>query len=395
MTLAPPRATHVHAARTPDELRERIPSWEGLALNALEPNVWYEPFLLVPAIEELGRQEAVVTLFISGPGGELIGVFPLQRLLGSFAVPAPHYSMWKHPYCYLCTPLLRPGAEMLALGAVFGWLTTHGRETPLQFRLHPADGPFDRVLRRFLLQTGRRMHTTLCYDRGAIATSLPYDDYVQANVAAKKRKQSRRLWRRLGERGRVRVERARTEDEVDGAVEQFLALEHSGWKGQRGTSFASNQRDQAFLRVAMRAGAVDGRVEIWSLTLDDAPIAMAIVLRALAVVYTFKIAYDEAFALYSPGVQLDLAMVAGLLAEPGVELIDSCADPGYALHDSHWGERRAIRVGTVVRGSIVGRAVGQAGVQGEAASRGLRACLAESSPEVQGALRRVRRVLAR
>ena len=59
-----------------------------------------------------------------------------------------------------------------------------------------------------------------------------------------------------------------------------------------------------------------------------APIAMAIMLSGQRRAYCWKISFDEAFALYSPGVQLMIEVTRRQLADPDMLLTDSCADRG-------------------------------------------------------------------
>src|SRR5438270_5290373 len=58
-----------------------VPAWEDLAAAALEPNVFYEPWLLLPAAAAFGAQLALrfVLVFAHGPAAPLLcGFFPLE-----------------------------------------------------------------------------------------------------------------------------------------------------------------------------------------------------------------------------------------------------------------------------------------------------------------------------
>jgi CelD/BcsL family acetyltransferase involved in cellulose biosynthesis len=60
------------------------------------------------------------------------------------------------------------------------------------------------------------------------------------------------------------------------------------------------------------------------------------------VVSCFKIAYDEAFARFSPGVQMELANVAAFHDRPELASMDSCADPDNQMINRLWPDRRPI-----------------------------------------------------
>ena len=57
--------------------------------------------------------------------------------------------------------------------------------------------------------------------------------------------------------------------------------------------------------------------------------------------FSFKIAYDEAYARFSPGVLLELDNL-DLLARGDIDWMDSCAAENHPMIDSLWGERRTI-----------------------------------------------------
>ena len=52
----------VTVVATPADLARFLPAWEDLAASALEPNVFYEPWMMMPALHNLG---AAKTLLIS------------------------------------------------------------------------------------------------------------------------------------------------------------------------------------------------------------------------------------------------------------------------------------------------------------------------------------------
>jgi hypothetical protein len=75
------------------------------------------------------------------------------------------------------------------------------------------------------------------------------------------------------------------------------------------------------------------------LDLDGQPISMLAHLRTGRTAISFKIAYDEAYARFSPGVLLQMEWL-----ERGLTLdwTDSCAVPGHPMFESLWLERRPI-----------------------------------------------------
>ena len=104
-------------------------------------------------------------------------------------------------------------------------------------------------------------------------------------------------------------------------------MEASGWKGKAGTALASRAEDAAFYReVTARFGA-SGKLRLYSLEVGGETLAMQTNFCASRSLFDWKVAYDERFARYGPGAQLQLR-VLDLAREDGLRWIDSCADLG-------------------------------------------------------------------
>jgi CelD/BcsL family acetyltransferase involved in cellulose biosynthesis len=125
------------------------------------------------------------------------------------------------------------------------------------------------------------------------------------------------------------------------ALEEFLAMEASGWKGREGTALLSDGADAAFMRGAVDALADFGCASIHSLYLDGKPVSMQIVGRAGAAAFTWKTAYDETYRDFSPGTLLLEDYTAAFLADESIAFVDSCSfdDSGFM---SAWTERQPV-----------------------------------------------------
>ncbi len=127
--------------------------------------------------------------------------------------------------------------------------------------------------------------------------------------------------------------------EIAAGIEDFLALEASGWKGRTGTAARSKPSSEAFVRDAVGGLSGLGKARIHRLCLDGVPIAAAIVLSSGAIGSLWKIAYSEAYARFAPGIQLLYALSDSLSDDPSFFSIDSCTAPGHALIESLWPDR--------------------------------------------------------
>ncbi len=73
--------------------------------------------------------------------------------------------------------------------------------------------------------------------------------------------------------------------------------------------------------------------------IDGRAIAASIVLHSGRSAWFWKIAYDEAFARYSPGVMLTVELTRELLDDAKVACANSCATADHAMIDHLWRER--------------------------------------------------------
>jgi hypothetical protein len=126
------------------------------------------------------------------------------------------------------------------------------------------------------------------------------------------------------------------------ALGDFLVLEDAGWKGRARTAARRHPDISRFMQDAVTGLAGAGQAQVYRLTFDARPIAAAIVLRSGASAWGWKIAFDEAFARSSPGVQLVLDLTQALLDDVQIVRADSCATADYPMADSIWRERLAI-----------------------------------------------------
>ena len=175
----------------------------------------------------------------------------------------------------------------------------------------------------------------------------------EAQPRRRRRKEIHRLRRRLGEEGVVEVAALSAEDDPEAWVRDFLDVEAAGWKGRAGTAIGTRPAEREFLLAAAREAARAGRLMLLALRLDGRPIAMKLNFMASTATsrggFAFKIAHDEAFARFSPGVLLEHEHVAHLHAL-GLDWMDSCAVADHPMIGRLWPDRRGIATFLVAAG---------------------------------------------
>jgi hypothetical protein len=155
-------------------------------------------------------------------------------------------------------------------------------------------------------------------------------------------REARRLRRRLGEIGQVEFAVARYPETIAQALQRFLALESQGWKGAAGTALIQSNPHRRFAEAALEALTGRGAAMVAELSLDGRGIASVILLRSGDRVWSWKMAYDESMARFSPGLQAMTDVTAALVADDTIRFVDSCAVPDHPLMDHLWRDRLAM-----------------------------------------------------
>jgi CelD/BcsL family acetyltransferase involved in cellulose biosynthesis len=321
--------------------------WRALAERAVEPNGYYLPdWALAVNASARGRTNvsAVRAWNDTSPAHDeaahLIGLVPVVSMWRAYNIPLPAL-VSAQPYGTLCTPLLDRDMAGDAAAHLIAQARKAGAHA-LILRDVSLDGAVMTAFTAVLRQAGmhpRVLHSRL---RACLDATREADELLREALEGKKLKELRRQRHRLAEHGAVRFDVARTGEEVARALEIFLGLEASGWKGKRGTALIQDQGDAAFVRRAAPALGETGQCEIVTLRAGDTPVAAAIVLRHQDRAFYFKLGIDERFAKFSPGVQLTLDLTRHLCADPAIASADSTAGADHPMINPIWRGRFAI-----------------------------------------------------
>lgn len=325
-------------------------AWRRLADSASEPNVFHAPEFLVPAIRHCDtlRRAEIVALHVDG---QLCGLMPIAREEHYGRWPVPHSQNWRHPNCFLGTPLVRPGHEAAFWQALLADLD---RKLGAGLFLHlygiATDGPVFAALQTLCARQQRNCDIVLAEERAMLATDLDGQAYYEQVVRKKKRKELARLRNRLAELGTIGTVQGCEPAGLDAWLGEFLALEQSGWKGRNGSALADMDETRRLFLEASHAAHAAGRLHLIAMRLDGRAIAMLVNFLSPPGGFSFKTAFAEDFARFSPGVLLQIDNL-DILAENGLVWMDSCAAEGHPMIDSLWAERRHVaRVSVALKG---------------------------------------------
>ncbi|HUP42780.1 MAG TPA: GNAT family N-acetyltransferase [Thermoanaerobaculia bacterium] len=358
----------VEVARV-EELDAFLVDWEDLAGAAAEPNAFFEPWMLRPALDAYGRDLDLRFVFVyeerRGQAPLLCGFFPFERVASFHGLPIGVFRLWSYVHCFLGTPLVRAGHARATVGVLIRWLRGAAREHALlELPRSTVGGPVHEALLAHLRESAVPFIARR-FERALFTPRESGEAYLREALRGKKRKEIRRLERRLGELGRVAIE---VLDPAAGAgradtatartwADEFLALEAAGWKGRNGTALGCRPADREFFLRTVEAAHERGRLMMLALRLDGRAIASKCNFLAGDGAFSFKIAYDEGFARFSPGFLLEVETIRRLHTRPGLRWMDSCAVPGHPMADRLWLDRRELENLVIATGGRSGRPV--------------------------------------
>lgn len=327
-------------------------SWDDLARDAADPNPFFERWFLGPSLSHLGANARVQLLFCE-LDGILVGLLPIARSKAYYGHPLPNLSVWLHDNAFCGTPLVRRGFELPFWRAVLDWAD---RNAGLALFLHlphlPADGRVHAALCEELSATGRNAAVVQRTERAMLRARTAPEEYFTASMSAKKRKELRRQHTRLSELGNLHFSRDTSDHGVADWIRDYLGLEARGWKGADGSALTQHSANAAIFAEALTGAARLGLLERLTLTLDDRPIAMLANFLTAPGAFSFKTAYDEDYARYSPGVLLQRENLDLLNCEH-IEWTDSCAAADHPMIERIWREKRNIaRVSIAIGGPV-------------------------------------------
>ena len=343
----------VRVLRSPEELFKQAANWIDLANDAEEANVFYESWMLLPALKYLldGSQVEVVLIFEKcEPAGteRLCALFPLERARKFKRLPLNHYRLWKHKHCFLNTPLIRKGRVTESLDVFFEWLESQpGLSNLFGWNWVNAEGMIGGVLSEMARKRGWR--TDEIFFQRALLPKMPDpEEYLQATISKKQLNEYARIERRMSESGKISYERMKSSDSVDSWIQDFMALEASGWKGSEGTALSCNEAEKSFFTSITHAAHEAKKLFMYRLRINDETVAAVCEFMGNGVGFSFKSAYHEKYAKFRPSMRLQLWHIRNIADLP-VSSVDSCADPDHPLLDSIWTKRRHILELTMAR----------------------------------------------
>ena len=313
---------------------------KALACRAAEPNVFYEPAFMLAAAPVFG--EGVGATLVRTATGRLAGVFPARRERPQGGL-VPMLTGWTHAFAPLGVPLIDRDDPQ---GVIAAWLDrlAHDPKTPalLLMPYLPEKGAFATALDAVLAEKGQSSQSFGHHERALLDPGSERTGYIERAISAGRRKELRRQRRRLEDTAPVSFTAACNPDDVAAALQDFLLLEASGWKGAAGTAIVDDPALKTFVQSAVTGLAAQDHARVDRLLLDGRAVTATVTLQSGDTAWCWKIAYNEGLARFSPGVQLICELTERLMADTKVARVDSCAAAEHPMIDHIWRERLVV-----------------------------------------------------
>ncbi|OBZ91989.1 hypothetical protein ADU59_29105 [Pararhizobium polonicum] len=323
-----------------------------LSNRAMEPNVFFTGRFLAPAMPRL--EDRIIRLALIRDNDErrsrIRFLMPFSIEKPGFSIGTPIIRAWSNPFGPLGVPLLDAEDAAETIDNLYEAFTAPSVGLPGVLVLPDIrlKGKFAQLARAVAIGRNLPLTVTDTYTRPMLESLEDGQTYLRHAISPGHLRELRRQWALLEKIAPVSYNVARQPADVRVRMEEFLALEAAGWKGRQRTAMVLDRYRAAFAREAITNLAQADSVRIHTLDLNGTAIASMIVLMMAGEAYTWKTAYDEHYARYSPGKLLLAELTEWHLDDANIVRSDSCAVPDHPVMSRFWEEREDM--GTLVIG---------------------------------------------
>ena len=332
-----------------EEISEHISSWNDLAIGTSNPNPFFESWCLLPALRHLDSEGVqVLVVWEEQTRRTMLGLVPIVVERKYRGLPIKRTGIWRHDYCFLCTPLIAKGRSTDVLQCMLSCINQQkGFSSFVSMYWLTGESEIIPTVAGQSIPSAESIENPRKISRAMVTSVGDYDEVFLPTLNKKKRKELRRNKNRLSELGDLKtllIDESSSELDTKNAVQEFFDLENRGWKQDKGTAIACDIEHQRYFETCLLKGIANGGAQIVTMTLDAETIASVIVFRSMARAhaYTVKIASNNEYQQYSLGSLLILETTQLAFDNAEILQIDSCAATEHPMINRIWRERKDI-----------------------------------------------------
>lgn len=199
----------------------------------------------------------------------------------------------------------------------------------------------------------------------SVVSLKPFEEMLKS-LSHHNRGRLRTAQHRLDRAGGGVFRTVREPAELERALEQFMDVEASGWKGRMGTAVKQIPRLRRFYEALVRECGTQGICDIHLLLIDGRPAAGTVAVVAGGTSFAIKVAYDEAYAPLSPGMLLFAYAMQYYYERTAVRTWDFVGDFSYMRM---WNPHLEPEISVSLFDRSLGGACAYAGIQVDQAAR--------------------------
>ncbi|MEP6996250.1 MAG: GNAT family N-acetyltransferase [Betaproteobacteria bacterium] len=345
----------VRLVSRPEEFLALRSQWSDLQGRAgrLSPFLSHE---WLDAAWQWRRQDSQLHVLCCMRGEDLVGALPLLRKIGSGSGPGRTLKFLSVPDSQACDVLAAEPDRLSVAAALADELVRRRREWDAIILRYLPDGAI--VLTDLLHALSR--HGLRCdIKQGPANPWIALDTSWETYYSSRSRRLKKAInlaTNRLSKAGRIELHWLEPGQgdaaEVDRQIDRITAISGQSWKTRTGNSL-DNAGPQAFLRRLSQHAHRRRWLSIWTLTLNELPIAMELQLIDEGCVFALRSDFDAAQDALSPGSYLGRYMLAKLF-DRGLRRY--LMGPGENLYKYRWADNaEPVAAMTIYGNSLRGR----------------------------------------
>jgi hypothetical protein len=274
-TWASPGSAYEVELRSAHEIGADLDAWRDLAARSIEPALFADPDLLLPALQHLpdGRQISLLLVWEpAAPARVLRALLPV--LMPRIPLAPGEVCLWQPAGFPVGAALLDRERAAAVLGAALSFCASRGQRcASLAAKSLAAEGLLAEALRAAAAASRRRIERLGASHGIACATRLQDDEALKPEHDR-----------------RGRIAQARTPAQIRDAVESFLALDAAQAKARGAAALIQNAGTASFVRTMTRQLARRGLCRLDLVRRGGSPVAATIVLEDRSTLWLWRAA---------------------------------------------------------------------------------------------------------
>lgn len=320
-----------------------IAEWRQLIANDLiVDNVYLSPDFVIPAIKHLTPSAPllfVAAYEVAEGSKHLVGLGIFVDCPPSLSLPFRSLQAYNSLHSLQSGVLLRHDYATQTFIAMLQTLKGSRRWKSVGFENIPQDLIYSPALLEQASEQGIAWHEYSSQLSSSLSTALNSTEQGLALINKRTRKSINRNRRKLISQGDLEWQFIQGHNIKREHIDDFLTLEHNGWKKEQQSSLLSNNNERQFFVSMFESLATTEQAFICQVLFNGKAISSSCNMISGSTGFAFKIGYDPTYSQFGIGVMNEFFLVeqaASVL--PQLTRIDSGSEQGSYI-DSIWKDR--------------------------------------------------------